>query len=30
MASDWLLRYRIEGDELKLAGAGTHADLFDE
>lgn len=27
---DWLLLYRIEGDELQLAGAGSHADIFDE
>ena len=27
---DWLLLYRIEGNELQLAGTGTHADLFDE
>jgi hypothetical protein len=27
---DWLLLYRIEGDELQLAGTGTHSDLFDE
>lgn len=27
---DWLLIYRIEGDELQLARTGTHADLFDE
>ncbi|MGJ0620166.1 MAG: type II toxin-antitoxin system YafQ family toxin [Methylocystis sp.] len=27
---DWLLLYRIEGDELQLARTGTHADLFDE
>lgn len=26
---DWLLLYRIEGDELQLA-RGSHADLFDE
>ncbi|HEX5325663.1 MAG TPA: type II toxin-antitoxin system YafQ family toxin [Acetobacteraceae bacterium] len=26
--SDWLLIYRIEGDELHLARTGTHADLF--
>ncbi len=25
---DWLLLYRIEGDELHLARTGTHADLF--
>lgn len=27
---DWLLIYRIQGDELQLARTGTHADLFDE
>lgn len=27
---DWLLIYRVEGDELQLARTGTHADLFDE
>lgn len=27
---DWLLIYRIEGDELQLARTGAHADLFDE
>jgi mRNA interferase YafQ len=27
---DWLLLYRIEGEELRLARTGTHADLFDE
>jgi mRNA interferase YafQ len=27
---DWLLLYRIDGDELQLARTGTHADLFDE
>jgi mRNA interferase YafQ len=27
---DWLLLYRIEGDELQLARAGAHADIFDE
>jgi len=25
---DWLLIYRVEGDELRLARTGTHADLF--
>ncbi len=28
--SDWLLLYRINGDELQLARTGTHSDLFDE
>ena len=27
---DWLLLYRVEGDELQLARTGTHADLFKE
>lgn len=27
---DWLLLYRVRGDELQLARTGTHADLFDE
>jgi mRNA interferase YafQ len=27
---DWLLIYRIEGDELQLARSGSHADLFRE
>lgn len=26
--SDWLLIYRVVGDELQLVRAGTHADLF--
>lgn len=25
---DWLLIYRVEGEELYLARTGTHADLF--
>ena len=25
---DWLLIYRVEGNELRLARTGTHADLF--
>jgi len=25
---DWLLLYRIEGEELQLARTGTHSDLF--
>ncbi len=25
---DWLLIYRVEGDELRLVRTGTHADLF--
>jgi mRNA interferase YafQ len=27
---DWLLIYRIEGDEITFVRTGTHADLFDE
>ena len=27
---DWLLVYRVNGDELQLVRTGTHADLFDE
>jgi mRNA interferase YafQ len=27
---DWLLLYRIEGEELRLARTGRHTDLFDE
>lgn len=27
---DWLLIYRVQGEELQLARTGTHADLFDE
>lgn len=27
---DWLLIYRIHGEELQLARTGTHADLFDD
>lgn len=27
---DWLLLYRVVGDELQLARTGTHADLFQE
>jgi mRNA interferase YafQ len=27
---DWLLLYRVRGDELQLARTGSHADLFDE
>ena len=28
--ADWLLIYRVAGDELMLARTGTHADLFGE
>lgn len=28
LSPDWLLIYRIEGNELYLARTGTHADLF--
>ena len=27
---DWQLLYAIDGNELRLARTGTHADLFDE
>ena len=27
---DWLLLYRIEGDELQLARTGSHADIFED
>ena len=27
---DWLLIYRVAGDELHLVRTGTHADLFNE
>lgn len=27
---DWLLIYRVAGDELQLVRTGTHADLFKE
>lgn len=27
---DWLLLYRIAGDELQLARTGSHSDLFRE
>ena len=27
---DWLLIYRVKGDELQLARTGTHSDLFDD
>jgi mRNA interferase YafQ len=27
---DWLLIYKVSGDELHLARTGSHADLFDE
>jgi len=27
---DWLLLYRVNGEELQLARTGTHADLFQE
>lgn len=28
LQSDWLLIYRIDGDDLYLARTGTHSDLF--
>lgn len=27
---DWLLIYRVEGEEITFVRTGTHADLFDE
>ena len=30
VAPDWLLIYKLVGEELLLAATGTHADLFDE
>jgi mRNA interferase YafQ len=27
---DWLLIYRVSGDELQLARTGSHSDLFNE
>jgi mRNA interferase YafQ len=27
---DWLLIYRVAGDEIHLARTGSHADLFNE
>lgn len=30
MEPDWLLIYRIEGDEITFERTGTHSDLFDE
>ena len=30
LAPDWLLVYRVEGDELLLAGLGSHDDFFGE
>lgn len=27
---DWLLIYRVVGNELRLARTGTHADIFDQ
>ena len=27
---DWLLIYRVEGNEITFVRTGTHADLFDE
>ena len=28
ISPDWLLIYRVEGNELRLACTGTHSDLF--
>lgn len=30
MEPDWLLIYRVVGDELHLVRTGSHSDLFDE
>jgi mRNA interferase YafQ len=30
LESDWVLIYRVVGDELHLVRTGTHADLFNE
>jgi mRNA interferase YafQ len=30
LESDWLLVYRIEGDDIVFERTGTHQDLFDE
>lgn len=30
LESDWLLIYRVDGDEIIFVRTGTHADLFDE
>jgi len=27
---DWLLIYRIQGNEVQLARTGSHSDIFDE
>lgn len=29
LESDWLLLYKIDGDNLHLVRTGTHSDLFD-
>ena len=29
VAPDWVLIYRVEGNELQLARTGSHADLFE-
>ncbi len=28
--ADWLVIYRVEGEELRLVRTGTHSDLFKE
>ncbi len=30
LEGDWLLIYRIEGDQITFERTGTHSDLFDE
>ena len=30
LESDWLLIYRVQGEEITFVRTGTHADLFDE
>jgi mRNA interferase YafQ len=30
IAPDWLLIYRIAGDEITFVRTGSHSDLFDE
>lgn len=30
LAPNWLLIYKVEGNELRLARTGTHSDLFGE
>ena len=30
LESDWLLMYRVQGEEVTFVRTGTHADLFEE